>query len=202
LAPKLHHFVKHLTQHFPPKEIEDFNITREDAREIANEHIGKVLKSKLFAALENCYFSISVDEAIIQKTEYLAINARYLEDENLIHTVTKLIALVQLVKSGTRETLYNTITDLLFTGSGAESRRKNFMGISTDGAAKMIGAGEKNVASRLKKEIPSMIAVHDFCHSLNLVLANCLSSFPADYKKMIETISKTFSHSPLRNDIL
>jgi len=66
----------------------------------------------------------------------------------------------------------------------------------------MIGAGEKNVASRLKKEIPSMIAVHDFCHALNLVLSNCLSLFPADYKKMIETISKTFSHSPLRNDIL
>jgi len=51
LAPKLRHFVKHLTQHFSPKEIEDFKITGEDAIEIANEHIGKVLKGKLLAAL-------------------------------------------------------------------------------------------------------------------------------------------------------
>jgi len=194
LASKLDYFVKHLLDDFPPRVIASYNITREDASEIANERIGRVLKNKLLANLERCYFSISIDEATIQKTEYLAVNARYLEDENSIHTVTKLIALFQLGKSGTGETLYNIITDLLFTGTGAEGRRKNFMGISTDGAAKMIGSGDKNLASRLKKEIPHMIAVHDFCHALNLVLSNSLNSFPADYKKIIETISKTFSH--------
>jgi hypothetical protein len=202
LAAKLDDFFKRLLDDFPPRLITSYNITREDASEIANEHIGRVLKNKLLADLERTYFSISIDEATIQKTEYLAVNARYLEDENSIHTVTKLIALVQLGKSGTGETLYNIITDLLFTGSGAEDRRKNFMGISTDGAAKMIGSGDKNVASRLKKEIPHMIAVHDFCHALNLVLSNSLDPFPADYKKIIETISKTFSHSPQRNDLL
>ncbi len=76
------------------------------------------------------------------------------------------------------------------------------MGISSDGASKMISSGDKSVTSRLKKEIPHLIGIHDLCHALNLVLGSCLDSFPIDYRKIVETVSKIFSHSPQRNDIL
>ena len=99
-------------------------------------------------------------------------------------------------KPRTGEKLYSIVTKLLFTGRGAEVRKRNSMGISTDGATKMRSPGQKSFASRLKKEIPHMIAIQDFCHALNLVLTNCLSTFSADYRKIIETISKTLSHSP------
>jgi len=50
-------------------------------------------------------------------------------------------------KSGAGETLFNVITNLLFTGKGVEARKNNFMGISTDGAAKMLSPGQKSLAS-------------------------------------------------------
>jgi len=34
------------------------------------------------------------------------------------------------------------------------------------------------------------------------VLRDSLDSFPVDYRKIIETVSKTFSYSPQRNDLL
>jgi len=202
LAPNLNRLIKQIVSIHSLTDLKNSSITREKASEIAGDIIGPTIKNKLLADLKKSLYSISIDEAIIQKTEYLAINARYLENDESIQTVTKLIALVDLGKSCTGETLYNAIANLLFTGDGSEERKQNLIGISCDGASKMISTGDKSVTSRLKKEIPHLIGIHDICHALNLVLDRCLDSFPVDYRKIIETISKTFSHSSQRNDIL
>jgi len=76
------------------------------------------------------------------------------------------------------------------------------MGISTDGAPKMIGSGGKSLCSRLQIDFPHMISVHDFCHALNLVILKSLKTFPADYEMIIKKILKTFSHAPEQNDML
>lgn len=79
---------------------------REDASEIAEENIERVIKVKILTDIESSFNSISVDEADIQKAQYLAVNARYFASEDSIHTTTKLIGLVQLGSSVTDEVLY------------------------------------------------------------------------------------------------
>jgi len=61
LAPKLDSFMKKLLDSFPQKELASFNVTREDASEIAGDHIGGVLKNKILTDLENWFYYISVD---------------------------------------------------------------------------------------------------------------------------------------------
>lgn len=79
---------------------------KEDASEIAEENIERVINVKILTDLESSFSSISFDEADIQKAEYLAVNSRYFASKDSRHTTTKLIGLIQLGSSVSGEVLY------------------------------------------------------------------------------------------------
>ena len=194
LSEKLMEFIKGLLQLHSAEKIQSFTINRNHVSAIASECIGEYLQKKYLNILENTYFSIAIDEGSIKgNIEYLAINARFLENESEV--TTKLIGLIEMGASSTGETLYNTLNAFLFSGEDGNKRKKMFMGIAADEAPNMISL-VKGVTNRFKAEIPYLEITHDFCHVLNLILRECIGNFPQEYVTIVDDIAATFSRSP------
>jgi len=141
-------------------------------------------------------FSISIDEGSIKgNTEFLAVSSTYFKDQGSIETQTKLIGLIELEGSRTGETLYDKITQLLFSGERGEMRKKNMMGVASDVASNMISTKSAGVTNRFQNDYPYIIVSHDFCHILSLVIKYSLKEFPKKYVSIVNKISKKFSQS-------
>jgi len=151
LSDKLSAFISTLVQKFTSDELSIFTVDRNHISDIAGSCLGPFFQQSYLNLLKNTPFSLSLDEGSIKgNTEYLAVNARYLETSTSLHTTTKLIAMIQLEGSKTGETLYNLLVSLLFTGSDGEMRKKMCLGNCTDGAANMISSGNSFLTSRLE----------------------------------------------------
>ena len=172
-----------------------------------SKHITRVMSAcllpaiqvKYLAQLESGPFSLSFDEGSPRTGEkYLAINARYLPEQGATRTATKLVDLIELTGSCAGSSLKSLINKSLFSGRGGELRRKNLMGISTDGASNMINSQGAGVTNRFSEETPYLIIVHDYCHAFNLVLKYCISRFSPQIVDQTSKISEHFRRSSAR----
>jgi len=204
LSDKLSAFISTLAQKFTSDELSIFTVDRNHISDIAGSCLGPFFQQSYLNLLKNTPFSLSLDEGSIKgNTEYLAVNARYLETSTSLHTTTKLIAMIQLEGSKTGETLYNLLVSLLFTGSDGEMRKKMCLGICTDGAANMISSGNSSLTSRLEEIFPQIISIHDFCHVFNLILKDCINEhFPEEYIKVVKNFCNKFANSPKQCSLL
>ncbi len=90
------------------------------------------------------------------------------------------------------------LTKFLFDGQAGELRKRNLIGLSTDHASNMISGGKAGATEILQKDIPHLVITYDLCHALNLIVQNCLESFPHEYRNIVSEISTRFSMSPLQ----
>ncbi len=163
-----------------------------------SDAIAPLLKEKYLKILETSPFSISIDEGCAKgNVQYLAVNARFLPHTESVKTKTKLIGLIAMGTSSSGKTVFDEVYKLLFSDKeGAERRKQNFIGISTDAASAMISKKEAGATNRLLSQFEQLIVVHDYCHALNLVLEKSVLSFPEYYFTMVKKICSVFSHSP------
>ena len=92
--------------------------------------------------------------------------------------------------------LYELLDRYIFTEATGEARKRNFMGISTDHASNMISRKKAGVTNRLQSELSRILVIYDLCHAFNLILKECIKSFPVKYINIVEDIASTFSQSP------
>jgi len=93
----------------------------------------------------------------------------------------------------------NMVKEFLFTGPGGEHRKRNLIGVSTDGASNMVSKESKGAVNRLQSEIPGLISQRDLCHAFNKIIENSLKQFPLQYRNFVTVISQTFSHSSIKS---
>ena len=197
LAENFAFFLRKLLGEYSVNSLQSFTVNRNHISEIAKFGISPSLKEEYLKILETTPYSVSLDESGSKgNTQYLAISARFLPSIEATQTVTKLLGLLEMKTSASGETLYQMLTDFLFSNDHEGKRRKNLMGVSTDGASNMISLKDAGLTNRLRNDIPHVIVTHDFCHALNLVLKACIKQFPKEYRKFMEDVAKTFSKSP------
>ena len=90
----------------------------------------------------------------------------------------------------------------MFSGLEGQIRRRNLIGIATDGSSNMISKKDKGVTNRFQQDLPYLLVTHDFCHCFNLILQSCIDKFPTKYVKMVKQIVSVFSQSPQKTAIL
>jgi len=76
------------------------------------------------------------------------------------------------------------------------------MRIFTDGSSNMIIKKGTVVTNRYETELPHLIVVQDYCHSLNLFLQDCLKKFPCKFIKIVEDIPPIFRYSATKTNRL
>ena len=190
-------FLRKLLGEYSVNSLQSFTVNRNHISEIAKFGISPSLKEEYLKILETTPYSVSLDESGSKgNTQYLAISARFLPSIEATQTVTKLLGLLEMKTSASGETLYQMLTDFLFSNDHEGKRRKNLMGVSTDGASNMISLKDAGLTNRLRNDIPHVIVTINFCHALNLVLKACIKQFPKEYRKFMEDVAKTFSKSP------
>jgi len=163
---------------------------------IFNNSICESLQQSYLGILSNEKYSLAIDTANSQgNEEYLAINARYFATEDSLTTSTTFLGLLPLKASFSGETIFTILNNFLFTGDEGYARKKNLLGISTDGASNMISKGAAGVTNRMSNDLPHLVVLHDLCHAFNLVIKNCPNTFPKVYRDNIANISSIFAHS-------
>jgi len=204
LSENLSKFINSLNQNYTSNELSSFRIDRNNISDIASNFLGPYFQENYLNILNHTPFSLALDEGSLKgNTEYLAISARYLENNRSLLTTTKLISIIQLEGSKTGETIYNLVVSLLFTGEDGEQRKKNCVGVCTDGASNMISTGNASLTSRLQQIIPHLVVIHDLCHVLNLILKDCINQhYPKEYVKIVKNICKKFTNSPKQVSLL
>jgi len=110
--------------------------------------------------------------------------------------------MVQIAESQTGEKICKILGDFLFSSQEVHLRRRNLMGIATDGGRNMINSKGSGATNRLQVELPYILVVHDLCHAFFLVLKiSIFYSFQKtskDYKKnlfIIRPIIKASGHT-------
>ena len=192
-------FLKKLLQDYTPDALLQFSIKNKHVTNIASKCIASSIQERYLKTLKSTFFSLALDEGSMKGTiEYLNISARFFDKDDSERTVTKLLAVIQLDGSKTGKTLYDLVQAFLFTGSDGKERKKKLMGIATDHGSNMISAVNAAVTNRFQSDLPYIIVVHDFCHALNLILEDCIKSYPMEFQKIVRNISSMFSRSPSR----
>jgi len=194
-ADKFSKFLQKLLSNYSKDALTAFSVNRNHISEIATDVVASSLRKKYLEVLSGTPYSISIDGGAAKgKVEYLAVHARYLPSEEDTLTATKLIGLIELGKSSKGIVMYEKLKEFLFSGEGADSRKNNLMGISTDHAPNMMSSGSAGLSNRLTAEIPHAIMIYDFCHALNITLKHSKRHFPQKYLKIVEEISSHFSY--------
>ena len=106
-------------------------MNRTYAYTIANQVIGRKLKSDILKQLKASAYSIALDEASDPYgTSYLGICVKYITYEDGLQIQTSYLSLVELDETGkSGQAIYNKLHDELLKDPEIAS---NFMGISTD----------------------------------------------------------------------
>lgn len=187
---------------FDPSQLISYTINQNHVRYIAHNGFCKFLKLKYFKKLELSPYSISIDEATLHNVEYLAINARFMEDSECTKSTTKLIGLIKMDDSSTGEALYETVSSFLFQGNGGDNRQKNLLGISTDNALNMISSKTGGATNKFCLRLPYLVITRDLCHCFNLILKKSIHTLPGIYRSIISDIVETFTSSSLQTSRL
>ena len=196
VADNLWQFIQEINQSHTRRAQQSYSIRGKHISEVVSQTMLPLIQDKYLKRLEDTPFSISLDEGSPKTGEkYLAVSARYLETDQDTQAKTKLIDFVELTGSCTGEALKKIVDESLFSGPAGLKRRKNLMGISTDGASNMISSKGAGLTNRYKAETPYLAIVHDYCHTLNLVMKLCIKKFPPQYSDIIGTVSEVFRHS-------
>jgi hypothetical protein len=123
-----------------------------------------ILKKELLKRLKrSIYFSIMIDESTdVANVKELAIMVKYFDEEDLM-VRTEFLSLIKLEESDA-DTISKSIL-LLF--EACDLYAYNLIGISTDGAAVMVGE-KSGVCQKLFRYAPFLIQTHCVAHRLNL----------------------------------
>jgi hypothetical protein len=200
LCERLASFIQSLVHTHSNSTLLSFTANRKHVTGYISDAIAPLLKEKYFKILETSPFSISIDEGCAKgNVQYLAVNARFLPHTESVKTKTKLIGLIAMGTSSSGKTVFDEVYKLLFSDKeGAERRKQNFIGISTDATSAMISKKEAGATNRLLSQFEQLIVVHDYCHALNLVLEKSVLSFPEYYFTMVKKIVASFHIRPKR----
>jgi len=203
LADRQLQFVQTLIQSHAPHNILNYTVNANHVSLVTSECFRPILQEKYFNLLKTSPFSISLDTGTAKgNVNYLNLHARFFATQNDTQTTTKLLGLIELDESSTGETLYNKISSLMFSGLEGQIRRRNLIGIATDGSSNMISKKDSGVTNRFQQDLPYLLVTHDFCHCFNLILQSCIDKFPTKYVKMVKQIVSVFSQSPQKTAIL
>ena len=163
--------------------------------------ISNTLQFDLYQELRNSPFSMSLDiSSDVHGYSYLAICARFLEEDNYERPVTKLLSILPINDSSIGETLFKMISDKFFFENEI---KLHFMGIVSDDGSNITGE-EKGVAQRLTDVYTHIITFKDISHGLNNIFKKALKAIPAHIQSIIISISISshFHRSPQRCSIL
>lgn len=116
--------------------------------------------------------------------KYLAICARYLEEENYNRPLIKLISTLPIPTSSSGKTISEIISKNILI---SEELKLNFMGIATDEGSNMVGP-EQGVGQRLKELHPHIVNATDICHVLNNTFTKALKAMPQEQPLRIYVI--------------
>lgn len=120
-------FVKSIIKTHSSKSLSSYRMNRKHVGIISTHCIGPHFKEQYLDLLTRTPYSISMDEGKTKtNVQYLAINARFIPNENGTKTVTKLLGLVEIKESQTGETIYKMLEDFLFSGEGGLLRKKKY----------------------------------------------------------------------------
>jgi hypothetical protein len=198
LAPKLAMLINSLTLKINFNTLKEVTAQDNHLRSFSKA-ISSSLQKKYLNDLCMGPYSVAIDAAAAQSgEEYLALNARYFLTATDSQTTTKLLALLHLKGAQTGEKIALLLSNYLFSGDGGEIRKKNMIGISSDGAKNMISSRGAGATNRISVEIPLLIISYDICHALNLVMKKCIATFPKKYINIITEISSIFSYSGVK----
>jgi len=196
-------FIKFLLKNHSPKSLSTFTMNRKHVSNIATFCIAPHFRQMYLDLLAKTPYSIAIDEGETKTgVQYLAINARFIPLETAIKTETKLLGLVEVKESQTGQDIYSMLSEFLFSGDEGAERKKNLVGTASDAAPNMISSRGAGACSRLMKDLPYVVNVHDLCHALNLALKESVAQFPQEYYKTVKSISNTFAKSPKQKAIL
>jgi len=195
LSDKLAFLVNGLAQKLTIANLQSFYTSRYYTS-LFNNSICQCLQRSYLEKLETEKFSLAIDSATSEgNEEYLAINARYFASKDSLTTTTTLLGLVPLKANSSGQAIFDLLTRFLFTGEEGSIRKKNLFGISSGGATNMISKRSAGVTNRLLIQLPNIVVIHDLCHVFNLVIKNCINTFPKVHRDIISDISTTFTSS-------
>ena len=193
--------IQEVINHHDPKLLTGFTANRKTISGIAKLGFSRNLQDFMLETLENRYYSLAVDSATaVGNEEYLAVSAKYLNDEEATFAETRLVGLLPLGSSTTGKTLFEKLSGLLFEGEKGEKRLQNLMGVAADRGSNMISSGHSSLTSRLKLQVSlqHLTVQHDLCHALNPALKSCVDSLPSKYTELLGRVCAFFADSPHR----
>jgi len=198
LVTNLTMLINHLALKLYPKTLKETTAHDNNVR-FFSKAISNSLQKQYLSDLCNGPYSVAIDAASSHGgDEYLALNARYFVKDSDYKTTTKLLALLHLKGAPTGDKIASLLSDYLFFGEEGEIRKRNMVGISSDGAKNMISSQGAGATNRISSQIPKLIITYDICHALNLVMKKCIAAFPQKYVNIISEISTAFSFSGVK----
>lgn len=79
--------------------------------------------------------------------------------------------------------------------------KENMVGFAADGASVMFGC-ENGVATRLKRDIPTLFIMKCICHSLALAVSNATKALPSYVTTLLTDVFRYLKYSCKRQDAL
>ena len=159
------------------------------AETVKEDFANKLRQARMFSVLSDSSTDVSI-------TDEELIYVRYLEDGR---PVTKFLSIQALAKSDAHGIV--AAIDKAFldeTDMQPDEWRMKTVGMSTDGAAVMVGV-RSGVVTRIKADVPHLLSVHCVAHRLELGIKDTINQV-AYLKKvdgLLSSIYKFYSNSPL-----
>ena len=139
---------------------------RNKAREISNKCISQVIKQNIEKKMDENYYHLIIDEVSDRYgSGYLGISIKFIGDSG---PKTRLYKLINLENDCSSENIYKIIKDMILI---SDLRKKNLIGLITDGASTMCGINER-MATKIARDVDHLFWLHCTSHCLNLILEN------------------------------
>ena len=198
IAKPLNAFTQQIASNYPNNVIQEHNVSRKIVAK-ATRSICGTLKNNLHEDLLASPFSLSIDASSdVHGNSYLAVCAKFLQQENHERPVTKLYSIFPITTSSSGETFYNILKSEILVN---EAIRANFVGIVTDDGPNMTGS-KMGVAALLKETYTYLVDIKDLSHGLNNVSKKAVEVVDTSVMGIVKGNSSHFHYSTKSTSIL
>ncbi|XP_067210313.1 protein FAM200C-like [Linepithema humile] len=182
-----------------PEVVSDLSLARDKCTKVVTQVIAKREVKKIIKNIQNCRFSILIDESTdILDKKLMCILVQY------ISPVTKKVItqLLDLLSIDATNCSANKLFEIFkSTFEKKEIPLKNIVGMTSDNAYVMIGCNNSSM-SRLKLEVPGLVMLNCICHLSALVASKACEKLPESCESLIRGVSTYISGSAKRCAIL
>lgn len=151
------------------------------------------VENKLISILQQCQFSMQLDESTIADNNALLMSyVRYFDENNTLQE--EMLFAINLTTDTTGLSIFTTVKSYLTKNN---IPLHNIVACATDGAPAMVGRYRGFVAF-LKAEVPNVLCIHCVVHRQHLVAKNLGESLHSSLNIVVRAINKIKSNA--KND--